>query len=625
MSWETVFPDLPPDPVGGRPGDYVTAAAHARATAWAVAGVHTRVADLAVAGVAEHRGAAATAIAELITSTAAAIAAAVVLVDAVGDTLHDHAERLAELRSETAAALGRALDRAVALATAEVELDASRRALAETTQQLAIAQAGPAEAHAQIVSLEQRRWSQRNALLWWQGQVADRVDALDASRSEYAALGGAERALTAATAASVRSVPWGPASEGSNPSVAPVPAALAGVLAAAEPFLQAMFAELATSIADRLVPMAGLFGAAVHQLTHGFAGLAPSAQAMTLLQLLRLYGSLLPGRDGDLGGTYEAESRGDWGGPCPDGEPTPADVGSAAVIEALRLTANANTIAADEFAVVRLDNGGYLVVLPGVTDLSDPDWGLDDEHRSVRDLDQHALPSSTSTSVADNRYAQMVATGLAEFGVPIGSELMIVGHSFGADTALDLAADPIFNGAAGYSVTHVVAAGYYSDPQLPHVPDATEVLVLENANDTAVNLERLGYHPVAAVDHTADAWGEFWDGDVFGGVADLLGAGSDVGQFLVEVGPLGPIVGLPGVQPPSSGLVPKEGVSTPGPNQVMSVFDGGRQGAGHHQQNYVDYLATVAESALDEFAASVAAAGYAGPGEVFTIDVSVPA
>jgi hypothetical protein len=70
--------------------------------------------------------------------------------------------------------------------------------------------------------------------------------------------------------------------------------------------------------------------------------------------------------------------------------------------------------------------------------------------------------------------------------------------------------------------------------------------------------------------------------------------------------------------------VPNEGITTPGPNQVLSVFDGGREGSGHHQQNYIDYLATIDEPALDEFTASVAAAGYGGAGEVFTIDVSVP-
>ena len=139
-----------------------------------------------------------------------------------------------------------------------------------------------------------------------------------------------------------------------------------------------------------------------------------------------------------------------------------------------------------------MSDGRYLVVLPGVTDLSSPDIGLSETHASVRDVDQFAYPSSRSASVAGNRYAQMVAEALAIRGVPIGSDLVIVGHSYGADTALDLAADRDFNGAGGYHVTHVVAAAYHSQPQLDHVPDSTEVLVLQNHRDVAVIVESVG-------------------------------------------------------------------------------------------------------------------------------------
>ena len=68
----------------------------------------------------------------------------------------------------------------------------------------------------------------------------------------------------------------------------------------------------------------------------------------------------------------------------------------------------------------------------------------------------------------------MVWDALRAAGVPAGSSLMIVGHSFGADTALDLAADREFNGGE-YTVTHVVAAGYYSQPQLASVAAETSV------------------------------------------------------------------------------------------------------------------------------------------------------
>ncbi|MDH5522015.1 MAG: hypothetical protein OEZ14_15940, partial [Acidimicrobiia bacterium] len=70
--------------------------------------------------------------------------------------------------------------------------------------------------------------------------------------------------------------------------------------------------------------------------------------------------------------------------------------------------------------------------------------------------------------------------------VPAGAELLIVGHSYGADTALDLAADPAFAGR--YDVTHVVATGYFSQPQLPAVPADTRVLVVQNRHDIVVRL-----------------------------------------------------------------------------------------------------------------------------------------
>ncbi len=41
---------------------------------------------------------------------------------------------------------------------------------------------------------------------------------------------------------------------------------------------------------------------------------------------------------------------------------------------------------------------------------------------------------------------------------------------------LDLAADPTFNSADRFVVTHVVAAAYHSGPQLRSVPGSTEVL-----------------------------------------------------------------------------------------------------------------------------------------------------
>jgi hypothetical protein len=119
----------------------------------------------------------------------------------------------------------------------------------------------------------------------------------------------------------------------------------------------------------------------------------------------------VPPLDGDLGGTYDGEVR----EPYLLGADPAVELGREFVLRATRDTAS-GLIRADEFLVVRLADGLYGVVLPGVTDLSEPNLGLDPMHRSVRDLDQFAYPSSRSSRVDDNRYAQMVAEALAVRG-----------------------------------------------------------------------------------------------------------------------------------------------------------------------------------------------------------------
>ncbi|MEZ5297871.1 MAG: hypothetical protein R2697_16820 [Ilumatobacteraceae bacterium] len=190
---------------------------------------------------------------------------------------------------------------------------------------------------------------------------------------------------------------------------------------------------------------------------------------------------------GDLGGTFDAELR------RPLHVYGTAPVGRARSLLGRLLTdlSDPLQIRADEFELVRLADDRFIVVLPGVTDLSNPDPGLSSTNRTVRDLDRYALPSSRSSSVDDNRYARMVWDALLAADLPPGAELLLVGHSFGADAALDLAADPSFNGGA-FTVTHVVAAGYHSQPQLDDVVGDTEVLVLQNHRDAAVIAEGIG-------------------------------------------------------------------------------------------------------------------------------------
>lgn len=328
---------------------------------------------------------------------------------------------------------------------------------------------------------------------------------------------------------------------------------------------------------------------------------------------------------GDLGGTYTTAVRAPFG---PEGH-TDSARGQAALERMLADTAVSSQIQRDEFEVIQHDNGRYTVVLPGVIDLSSPNPGLDPQGRSVRDFDQFALPSSTNSSVESNRYAQMVREYVQQ-NIPHGADVMLVGHSYGADTALDLAADPTFNNAeTGVNVTHVVAAAYFNQPQLDDVPQNTQVLVLQNANDSAVIGEGLGY----TVTEARDAGGRFLNGlrDTAG---DLLDLGSSVvhgngdgareqGGDLLDRGRQ--VLSRDSLPQPDAAVLLDTGVRRVGANTVAARFDGGTEGAGHHQSNYIDYIndGGRADNTVRGFYASVSQAGYAAPGQSIAVDVSV--
>jgi hypothetical protein len=326
----------------------------------------------------------------------------------------------------------------------------------------------------------------------------------------------------------------------------------------------------------------------------------------------------------------------------------PISRGRALAVRALEDTADSGQVRVDEFQVVRLDDRRWIVVLPGVVDLSKPSLGWDPRHRSVRDLDRAALTSAGSTGTAWNPYARAVHQALVSTGVPPGAELLVVGHSFGADTALDLAADPAFNvladghrtpGADGYRVTHVIAAAYHSGPQLAQVPGATEVLVVQNRRDRVVVAEA-AVEPVvgvvsstvatlgalarfdlrAAGDHQRSAAGSAWSA-LSGGLRHLAGRADDLSKIALGVAGGRPDVALSGLDGVAA-LDP--GLRTPTPGQVVSVFDGGGSRAGHDQIHYVEHLATTDRPEIEAFLASLDRAGYTDPGVAMAIDVSVP-
>jgi len=194
---------------------------------------------------------------------------------------------------------------------------------------------------------------------------------------------------------------------------------------------------------------------------------------------------------------------------------------------------------------------------------------------------------------------------------------MIVGHSFGADAALDLASDPVFNNPnSGVNVTHVVAAAYYSQPQLPDVQDHTEVLVLQNTVDAAVIAEATAYETIDAKN------------DIFGTIGQVIDTSIDAAELALD-SVRGDGVGVVNNDISQSLIDSYIGEVTQFSETItVARFTGGTEGAGHKQVNYTDFVngseGTALDSTVQDFYTSVAEAGYAQRGESFAVDVSVP-
>jgi hypothetical protein len=135
--------------------------------------------------------------------------------------------------------------------------------------------------------------------------------------------------------------------------------------------------------------------------------------------------------EGDLGDTFAVAVR----APYVIQGATDAAIGAQLVVKALLDTASNIAIRGDEFGIDQIGPNQYMLVLPGVTDLSRPDLGLSGVHRSPRDVDQSALRSFGNTSIDSNPYALSVVDAVRRAGVPAGAQIVIVGHSYGADTA----------------------------------------------------------------------------------------------------------------------------------------------------------------------------------------------
>ena len=128
----------------------------------------------------------------------------------------------------------------------------------------------------------------------------------------------------------------------------------------------------------------------------------------------------------------------------------------------------------------------YAVMLPGIeTSLEHP---LSNDTK--RDLNA-AMPARLFGTEHD-LYAQRVEQELQRLGVPVGAEVMLVGHSYGAIAAMNIASDTSFNATGtdashGYhvNITHVITGGAGLRDMLDAPPAHTKVLMTINRFDGA--------------------------------------------------------------------------------------------------------------------------------------------
>jgi hypothetical protein len=124
----------------------------------------------------------------------------------------------------------------------------------------------------------------------------------------------------------------------------------------------------------------------------------------------------------------------------------------------------------------------YLVLLRGV-EPKPFDSGV---NATVNSLQQAAKGSRQSSDA----YSRAVLAAMVSAGVPPGAEVMLVGHSQGGITAMNLAADPRVNGTRGlYRVSRVVTAGSPVGNKRVVPGSGTTVLSIENAGDIVPELD----------------------------------------------------------------------------------------------------------------------------------------
>jgi len=246
-----------------------------------------------------------------------------------------------------------------------------------------------------------------------------------------------------------------------------------------------------------------------------------------------------------------------------------------------------------EILQVSSDPPKYIVLLPGIEVEGWFDsWDTD----SIRDL-QNAV---TGRLLQRDVYAARVAYELQRAGVPAGSEVMLMGHSYGAIAAMNLASDDQFNqpgnasadGAYHVQVTHVVAAGAGVRDWMGRPPDGTNVLLSINRADHVATAIQAG-----------------------GGqsLADLRVLDESPG-FVRMVAERGEHVFFGGVHSSAHEV---------SPGRVVHEFTAGNDRSGHHYDNYRTGLSSSGDPALSSWEDDAAREYFVGNPEMVSTRVQV--
>ncbi|MGW0803407.1 hypothetical protein [Nonomuraea sp. NPDC002799] len=105
------------------------------------------------------------------------------------------------------------------------------------------------------------------------------------------------------------------------------------------------------------------------------------------------------------------------------------------------------------------------------------------------DSPQDLLGAFSSAVLASSPYSRALARAVADYGLPAGAELALIGHSAGGGAIMNLAQDAEF--CARYTVTHAVAVGSPVDFKRPADP-RTWVASVTNQHDIIPTLDGQG-------------------------------------------------------------------------------------------------------------------------------------